>query len=64
MLGLWATVTMDGAFEVGGTSDRGDPTCSMEARSLPHIESAQQLRLRFRAVLTKGDTKRLELRMS
>jgi hypothetical protein len=61
MLGLQATVTMDGALEVSATFDRGDSLCGMEMRSLPRIEAAQQFRLRFRAVLTEGGTERLEL---
>ena len=41
-----------------------DDVCTVGTRYLPRFESAQELKLRFRALLTDGGTKRLELRMS
>ena len=57
-------VRMDGTLEVGGTFGGGDVVCQTEARCLPRFESAQHLKLRFRALLTEGDTSQLELRIS
>jgi hypothetical protein len=55
---------MDGTLEVGGTFGEGDVVCQTEALCLPRFESAQHLKLRFRALLTEGDTSQLELRIS
>ena len=52
-------------LEVSGMFNDGDIICGLETRYLPRFGSAQQLELRFRALLTEdGGTKRLELRMS
>ena len=64
ILGLGATITMDGTLEVSGTFDEGASLCGLETRSLPRFESAQELKLRFTALLTGSGTERLELTIS
>jgi hypothetical protein len=54
MLGLRATITMDGTLEVSRTFGEGDLFCGTETRSLPRFESAQHLELRFCALLSNG----------
>ena len=58
-----APVRMDGTPERRRDVWGRGVLCPLQTRSLPRLESAQQIGLRFRAVLTEGDTNRLELRM-
>ena len=64
ILGLGATITMDGTLEVSGMFNNWDIRCGLETRYSTRFESAKQLELRFTALLTGSGTERLELTMS
>jgi hypothetical protein len=55
---------MVGTLEAGGTFLEEAGFVFWEHDTYPRFESAQQLELRFRALLTDCGTKRLELRPS
>ena len=54
ILGLGATITMDGTLEVSGMFNNWDIRCGLETRYSTHFAAAKRPGVRFRALVDEG----------